>query len=187
MIITGNLQVSRDHMTLGRDVIIPKVFDEPSLHPYKKWASIIRGEGTSHYDPQTPTLAITQLNHTGRQSPNFLGGRWPFEPPLAPSAVPMDLKRSRASKPSLLAQVTRAIGFQTPREMSLRDINRVADEFVRGAELAAKAGFDGVQIHAAHGCEYICTDDRPIRTVTMRHRSNDSVHVAESLFFPIVY
>jgi len=37
------------------------------------------------------------------------------------------------------------------REMTKDDIQRLTDAFVKGAELAQKAGFDGIQIHAAHG------------------------------------
>ena len=37
------------------------------------------------------------------------------------------------------------------REMSRLDIRRVTDAFGRAANLAGQAGFDGVQIHAAHG------------------------------------
>jgi len=37
------------------------------------------------------------------------------------------------------------------REMTKDDIQRLIDDFVKGAELAHKSGFDGIQIHAAHG------------------------------------
>jgi 2,4-dienoyl-CoA reductase-like NADH-dependent reductase (Old Yellow Enzyme family) len=37
------------------------------------------------------------------------------------------------------------------REMTHEEIRRVVDAFGQGAVRAAKAGFDGVQIHAAHG------------------------------------
>jgi N-ethylmaleimide reductase len=35
--------------------------------------------------------------------------------------------------------------------MSLADINQVIGEFRKGAENAKCAGFDGIQLHAAHG------------------------------------
>lgn len=40
---------------------------------------------------------------------------------------------------------------KTCREMSHSDIQRIVDAFASGATLAKEAGFDAVQIHAAHG------------------------------------
>ncbi len=39
----------------------------------------------------------------------------------------------------------------TPREMSAEDINRVKNSFLEAAMLAERCGFDGVEIHGAHG------------------------------------
>ncbi|MBF3234882.1 alkene reductase, partial [Pseudomonas aeruginosa] len=38
-----------------------------------------------------------------------------------------------------------------PREMTLEDIRRVRDEFVRAARNALDAGFDLVELHGANG------------------------------------
>lgn len=37
--------------------------------------------------------------------------------------------------------------------MSLQDVDEVVTAFVRGARVALESGFDGIQLHAAHGCE----------------------------------
>jgi 2,4-dienoyl-CoA reductase-like NADH-dependent reductase (Old Yellow Enzyme family) len=74
--------------------------------------------------------AVVQLSHGGRQSVReLIGGR----EAIAPSAV-----YSRAMK-------------YTPREMTVKEIKEVIEDFVAAAERAQKAGFDGVQLHAAHG------------------------------------
>jgi 2,4-dienoyl-CoA reductase-like NADH-dependent reductase (Old Yellow Enzyme family) len=39
----------------------------------------------------------------------------------------------------------------TRREMSVKDIKKIVDSFARGAQRAQSAGFDGVQLHSAHG------------------------------------
>ncbi|WP_071674017.1 bifunctional salicylyl-CoA 5-hydroxylase/oxidoreductase [Nioella nitratireducens] len=39
----------------------------------------------------------------------------------------------------------------TPREMMGSDMDRVISEFVRSTEMAARAGFDMIELHAAHG------------------------------------
>ncbi|MGE6412918.1 NADPH dehydrogenase NamA [Planococcus kocurii] len=41
--------------------------------------------------------------------------------------------------------------YQTPKEMSLRDIEETIEAFKNGAIRAKKAGFDVIEIHAAHG------------------------------------
>jgi 2,4-dienoyl-CoA reductase-like NADH-dependent reductase (Old Yellow Enzyme family) len=74
--------------------------------------------------------AVVQLSHGGRQTvPSLIGER----EVLAPSAV-----YSRAMK-------------ITPKEMDRKEIKEVMEAFVSGAERAQKAGFAGVQLHAAHG------------------------------------
>lgn len=52
------------------------------------------------------------------------------------------LDSSRAIAPS---------SFKKAKEMSLEDISRVVTCFAKAAKRARDAGFDGVQIHAAHG------------------------------------
>ena len=39
---------------------------------------------------------------------------------------------------------------EIPREMTIDDIKRVIEAFIKGAERAQKAGFDGVEYHCAH-------------------------------------
>ena len=72
-----------------------------------------------------------QLNHPGRQSSRVVSSR-----PVAPSAVPMGML------PAMFAQ---------PRVLDDDQIRKIIDRFARSASIAVEAGFDGVQIHAAHG------------------------------------
>lgn len=74
--------------------------------------------------------AFIQLHHAGRQTaPSVTGGR----KPVAPSPIPCRFMRSE------------------PEELDLKGIKRVREKFVKAALYAAKAGFDGVELHAAHG------------------------------------
>jgi anthraniloyl-CoA monooxygenase len=82
-----------------------------------------------------------QLGHAGRKGSTQVGwermdhplesGNWPL---LAPSASPY------------LEGVS-----AVPREMDAADMARVIEQFVRSTELAAQAGFDMLEVHAAHG------------------------------------
>jgi len=42
-------------------------------------------------------------------------------------------------------------GMQVPREMTRADMDAVRDQFVRSATMAARAGFDLLELHCAHG------------------------------------
>jgi 2,4-dienoyl-CoA reductase-like NADH-dependent reductase (Old Yellow Enzyme family) len=75
-------------------------------------------------------LIAVQLNHGGRQCPALLLGG---EPALAPSAV---------YDPA---------GGLTPRAMTDPEIWMVIEAFAEAAARAQAAGFDALQLHAAHG------------------------------------
>ncbi len=81
-----------------------------------------------------------QLGHSGPKGSTQLG----WEEPDAPLAAgnweviaPSPLPWSAAN--------------QTPREMTRADMDRVTAEFVASAAMAARCGFDMVELHMAHG------------------------------------
>ncbi|KDQ58813.1 hypothetical protein JAAARDRAFT_129113, partial [Jaapia argillacea MUCL 33604] len=144
MIIDGNVQVSSTYLTLGCDMVIPTSLTSEMMESFKSLADAIHSSSPD-------TLAIMQLSHTRQQSPNILRGCLPFVPPLAPSAVHLG---SANQCPSPIGQLVYNLLFQTPCQMSAEDIDNVVVEFVRGATLAAKSGFDGVELHASNGCKF---------------------------------
>lgn len=76
---------------------------------------------------KTGAKAFIQLAHVGPKGHVRVNGR----PPLAPSQVAV-------------------VRGQTPEEMSINEIEEMAEKFIAAAERASKAGFDGVELHAAH-------------------------------------
>nr|VWO97607.1 Interferon-induced GTP-binding protein Mx [Ganoderma boninense] len=90
-----------------------------------------------------------QLSHGGRQSLNFYSGRPPFAPPLAPS--PVRVGEMHGGKDGWLSRLAHWLLLQVPKEMTHEDIRRTIQQFVFGAQLAARSGFDGIELHAAHG------------------------------------
>lgn len=82
---------------------------------------------------------FAQLWHCGRIShPKFHDG----ERPLAPSAVNPGIK---VFTPDGMEPTT------DPKEMSIQEIHETVQEFRHAAEMAKKAGFDGVEIHSSNG------------------------------------
>lgn len=121
LIITGNVMIDARAMTGPAGVVLE---DDRYLDRFKTWADAARSGGGEVW---------MQINHPGRQMPAGLG-----QETLAPSAVALDL--GAQSKV-----------FPVPREMTPADIAEVERRFVNTAVLAERAGFTGVEIHAAHG------------------------------------
>ncbi|MCX5780818.1 MAG: hypothetical protein NTV45_08395 [Firmicutes bacterium] len=71
-----------------------------------------------------------QLSHPGRQTNHQLYGG---EQPVAPSALACPLMKA------------------IPRELSPLEVEQTINEFVAAAHYANLAGFDGIELHAAHG------------------------------------
>lgn len=121
LLLTGNVMVAPDAVTGPGGVILDT--DQP-IEPFEKWARFGKSGGGKIW---------MQINHPGRQvfvetNPHA----------YAPSAVPMDM-----------GNFTKL--FAESREMTPADIEKTIQQFVTTAERAALAGFDGVQVHAAHG------------------------------------
>lgn len=82
-----------------------------------------------------------QLWHVGRQSHSSVQPEGKL--PLAPSAVPIVGYNYRSPNGR--------IPYETPQELSRRDIARIVKAFGVAAHNAARAGFDGVELHGANG------------------------------------
>lgn len=121
MIITGNVMIDRLAMTGPGGVALEA---STPLAPFERWAKIIKSDGA---------LAIMQINHPGRQVFKAMQGK-----AFAPSAIPLNMGRHSTL-------------FAKPKEMTCDDIRDVCQRFVNSAKRALEAGFDGVEIHAAHG------------------------------------
>lgn len=133
LIVSEGTQISR----LGQGyAYTPGIYSEAQLAGWRQVTEAVHAAGG---------LIAAQLWHVGRMSHRSLqaGG----EAPIAPS--PIQAK----------AQVFIADGqgggsmapADAPREMTLEDIRRVRDEFVRAARNALDAGFDLVELHGANG------------------------------------
>ncbi|KAL3473252.1 FMN binding oxidoreductase [Aspergillus californicus] len=136
MVLTGNVQVDMKYLGQARDTSVNLVKKTQLVEKWKSWA-------TASKTGKTPV--VMQINHPGRQSPLGAGSRGFCEKNIAPSAIPLDFGSG------LLARTASSLVFGTPREMTQGDIDTVVQQFVDCSVLASETGFDGVEIHAAHG------------------------------------
>ena len=97
--------------------------DDSDMPLLQRWAAAGQADGTQLW---------VQLNHPGRQSPKGLNAE-----NVSPSAVPFS--------PALQAF------FAPPRALTEDEIVALIQRFARSAGIVKRAGFSGVQIHAAHG------------------------------------
>ncbi|MCV2883884.1 NADH:flavin oxidoreductase/NADH oxidase family protein [Aestuariibacter sp. AA17] len=121
LIITGNVMVDHLAMTGPGGVVLEKNTD---LQAFSQWAKSAKHEGTR---------AIMQINHPGRQVFKKMGGKV-----LSPSDVALNMGKHSGL-------------FGQPKPMTEAEIQDVIDRFTHTAVQAKLAGFDGVQVHAAHG------------------------------------
>ncbi|MCF6288632.1 MAG: alkene reductase [Proteobacteria bacterium] len=78
-----------------------------------------------------------QLWHTGRVAHSYFTG----QQPLAPSAIPWHGKVPRSKD----------LEYETPKALTTKEVKKIVKKYVKAAKNSIKAGFDGVEIHAANG------------------------------------
>lgn len=121
LVITGNVMVDRRHLGEPGNIVIE---DESNFEGLKAWAEAGKQNGTKLW---------MQLNHPGKQSPINLNKK-----PVAPSAIGFGSKGMSKF-------------FAPARELTEAEILDLVQRYANAARIAEKAGFDGVQIHGAHG------------------------------------
>ena len=100
-------------------------------------AAFVRGQGA------VPAL---QLGHAGRKS--SMARPWEGNGPLTPALIAAGSEPWPTIAPSA-APV--GPGWATPRAMEADDLENVRNAFAAAARRALSAGFDVVEVHAAHG------------------------------------
>ena len=120
LMMSGNIMIDRGALGEPKNVVLDEKSD---LSLFKAWTQA----GT-----ENNTHLWAQLNHPGKQIPNFI-----VNEPVAPSAIA--LKRGLEK------------GFNKPRTLKEDEIHGIINKFVVSARLAKESGFTGVQIHGAHG------------------------------------
>ena len=111
-----------DRRALGEPANVV-IEDDRDIDALRAWATAARSHGGAVW---------MQINHPGKQSPSFLSAET-----VSPSAVGFGPALAKA--------------FATPRALTVDEIEDLIARFATAADVAVRAGFDGVQIHGAHG------------------------------------
>ena len=123
----------------------PGLWSDAQVEGWKRVTDAVHAKGG---------LIVAQLWHVGRISdPELLFG----ELPVAPSAV------QPAGHPALLRPIRDHVA---PRALETAEIPAIVAAYAEGAKNAERAGFDGVEIHAANGylIEQFLADKTNLRT-----------------------
>lgn len=116
----------------GNVMVDPHALGEPKNVVLTKDSHLVWFEEWARAGTADNTLLLMQLNHPGKQ---VLKGV--VNEAVAPSAIPFPPEFQKFFPPC--------------RALTKREIWQITDQFAQSAKLAQKAGFSGVQIHAAHG------------------------------------
>ncbi|KAJ8131719.1 hypothetical protein O1611_g1903 [Lasiodiplodia mahajangana] len=126
LILTGNIMLYGDQLEAAGNGIIPKgaSFSDERFERFKELGVKAKAHGS---------LIVAQLSHPGRQ-------------------VSKDIQAHPVSASDVHLEGTKlGMTFAKPRAMNKEDINDLVDSFTFAAEYLHKAGYDGIQLHAAHG------------------------------------
>ena len=136
LLITGNIQVDRRYVERPGNVAIDGgqnlLSGEQNYadHMLRKYAASAKKHGSK---------VFAQLSHAGRQSTALINRH-----PVGPGDVPTTHQGVPRAVAGLLL-------FGKPRALTAAEVEDVIERFASAARVCADSGFDGVQIHAAHG------------------------------------
>ncbi len=130
------------------------VEDDSGLPQLRAWAKTVHEGGSQLW---------AQISHPGRQCPRLVNLT-----PLAPSEV----------------QLAMGGNFGRPRAATEADIQDIIGRFAHTAALVKEAGFDGVQVHSAHG--YLLSQFLSPRTNLRQDRWGGSLNSRASLLLAVI-
>lgn len=122
MLLSGNIQIDRDHLERPGNVVIDGPASDKMMTTLTSWAQAATRNGNHFW---------AQISHGGRQTQSNVNKH-----PKAPSAVKLGLPGGQ---------------FGEPVALTGSEIEELVDRFALAAKTCQAAGFTGAQIHAAHG------------------------------------
>lgn len=125
-VLTGNIMVSYDHLEAAGNPIIPP--DAPfEGHRFERFAEMAK------QTKKSGVLITGQVSHPGRQVADSIQKH-----PISASDVQLEGD-------------VMGMRFAKPRAATVEEIKDIIHRFTHAAEYLYKAGYDGIQLHGAHG------------------------------------
>ncbi|KAH7371969.1 hypothetical protein BKA66DRAFT_468947 [Pyrenochaeta sp. MPI-SDFR-AT-0127] len=126
VILTGNVMIEYDHLEAAGNPIIPRgsPYEGERFEGFKELATQSKKHGS---------LIVAQVSHPGRQVPENIQKH-----PISASNVQLEGN-------------IMGLTFAKPRAATDEDIQNIIEGFAHAAEYLEKAGYDGIQLHGAHG------------------------------------
>jgi len=126
VILTGNVMIEYDHLEAAGNPIIPRgsPYEGERFEAFKEMATQSKKHGS---------LIVGQVSHPGRQVAENIQKN-----PISASDVQLEGN-------------VMGMTFAKPRAATDEDIKNVIEGFAHAAEYLEKAGYDGIQLHGAHG------------------------------------
>ncbi|KIW16372.1 hypothetical protein PV08_06423 [Exophiala spinifera] len=125
-ILTGNIMLEYDQLEAAGNLIIPPgaPFEGDRFDGFRKLATLAKKHGS---------LITGQVCHPGREVDERIQKH-----PVSASDIQLEGK-------------VLGMQFAKPHSASPQEIKTIVEEFTHSAIYLAKAGFDGIELHAAHG------------------------------------
>ncbi|KAF4625926.1 hypothetical protein G7Y89_g12236 [Cudoniella acicularis] len=125
-ILTGNIMIEYDQLEAMGNLIIPREaeFSGPRFEAFKELAEAAIAHGS---------LIVGQVSHPGRQVDIRIQ-----QNPISASDVQLEGE-------------VMGMKFAKPTAATQEEIDRIINGFAHAAEYLEKAGYDGIQLHGAHG------------------------------------
>ncbi|PYI34120.1 NADH oxidase [Aspergillus indologenus CBS 114.80] len=128
LLLTGNVMIDAAHLEAPGNLIIPAdaPFSGERFARFQQLAAAAKAAGNN-------SLLVAQVSHPGRQTPAALQPH-----PISASDVQLE-------------GVVLGSTFARPRAATAADLQQVIEGFAHAAEYLDRAGYDGIQLHGAHG------------------------------------
>lgn len=126
VILTGNIMIEYDQLEAAGNAIIPRTaeFSGERFDSFRAMASAAKAHGS---------LVVGQVSHPGRQCSSEIQ-----KTPVSASDVQLEGN-------------VMGMTFNKPHAATTDEIKRIVSGFAHAASYLDKAGYDGIELHAAHG------------------------------------